>query len=399
MSVSQLSSQFQGKLLEIQQKIKQGNGIPSLVQDYFINELRKISQEFNDAQRSLQHEFDRLRNERNSLFNEADEASQQFNLAIANRDQAHIERDALQATILELRAKARKSSDKLNQAEKVWAQKCEDLERQLSFKEEQLKGKRALWMESNLASGARREAMETIRDPFISPVISQTSGFEKPKPVSVGDMGKMVSPPLKSTKAGSLNASTSFAPTTQMGPAPSGAPRGPRRRPNLPTGRAKPPLVIPTYLGLGTAKIYNTEAGDPPPSMAMVLHKDDDDPAPEYQEKFGMIYALIEGWVKMYACIPHPGNDQAIARSNDVLWAFMLNCTYPGQRQDAHTHVMTLLSDVRSRYWFVMRIATTYCSRDIMTINTFYGFSKEIDAELLDVKKKLQERGMLFCAP
>ena len=71
---------------------------------------------------------------------------------------------------------------------------------------------------------------------------------------------------------------------------------------------------------------------------------------------------LIKGWGRSSPMI------QAIARSNDILWAYMMNCTYSGHRQDSHTHVMTLLDDLKTRYWFIMRMAVTYCVKDVMSI-------------------------------
>jgi hypothetical protein len=73
-----------------------------------------------------------------------------------------------------------------------------------------------------------------------------------------------------------------------------------------------------------------------------------------------------ERWGKVLA------NDQAIARSNDILWAYMMNCTYPRHRQDSHTHVMTLLNDLKhlkTRFWLIMRMAVTYYVKDVMSID------------------------------
>ena len=47
----------------------------------------------------------------------------------------------------------------------------------------------------------------------------------------------------------------------------------------------------------------------------------------------------------------------------------MMNCTYPGHRQDFHTHVMTLFNDLKTRYWFIMRMAVTYYVKDVMSID------------------------------
>jgi hypothetical protein len=49
----------------------------------------------------------------------------------------------------------------------------EEISKKLAFKDEQLKGKRALWMDSHLGSSARRDAMSTIRNPFTSPTTEE----------------------------------------------------------------------------------------------------------------------------------------------------------------------------------------------------------------------------------
>jgi hypothetical protein len=388
MTVSQLSAQFQSRLSEITSKIRHANGIDSNAQGILINEVRKIGQEFNEAQRRLQVEWDRIRDERNQLYSQVEEADRQLRTAITDRDRANIEKENLQAELQELRLKAKKSSDKLIQMEQHWKRTNEDLVKELAFKDEQLKGKRALWMDSHPGSSARRDAMSTIRDPFTSPTASHKSRFDS------NPMGIMTSPPQNPSSANST-----FGAPPRM--APHEAPTGPRPRPRppLPTGKAKAAVEIPTPWGMDSSRFCNTEPGDPPPSMALVLHSKDDDPAPEYQAGFATIYALIEGWVKTYSSIPNLANDQAIARSNDILWAYMMNCTYPGHRQDSHTHVMTLLNDLKTRYWFIMRMAVTYCVKDVMSIDAFYKFSDEVDAILTEVKKKLQERGMLICPP
>jgi hypothetical protein len=194
---------------------------------------------------------------------------------------------------------------------------------------------------------------------------------------------------------------SSFAqPTSNL--APLGAPRGPRRRGNLPTGSALPARVLPlpTYTE-GSSFRVRTEFSDPtvdtPPSMALVPYSGEVDPATRYKAEFTNIYELVEGWVKSYANLPNLANDQKIARSNNVLWDFMMNCAYPGHRQDSHTHVMTILNDPNSRCWFVMRMAITYLTKEVVTISAFHHFNPATDAEFADVKKKLQElRGTLY---
>ena len=123
-------------------------------------------------------EWDRIRDERNQLYSQVEEADRQLRTAITDRDRANIEKENLQAELQELRLKAKKSSDKLIQMEQHWKRTNEDLVKELAFKDEQLKGKRALWMDSHPGSSARRDAMSTIRDPFTSPTASHKSRFD-----------------------------------------------------------------------------------------------------------------------------------------------------------------------------------------------------------------------------
>jgi hypothetical protein len=391
MTVARLGQKFYEGMRVITAKIEGYNGINSNIQIYLVNETRRIIQEFTDAQRLLQFEFDKAANDRNTLYKQLDYAHQQLQTANSDRDRYCIERDQLQRSVDDLRIKAKKSSEKLERVEQQWKQRQDDLIKQIAAQEEQLKGKRALWLDSHPGSSARRDAMTAIRDPFNSPSASQDTGFDSG--YMGGTMGSVESPPVRSLPKSSFSQS-SFGAAHSM--APIGAPRGPRRRGNLPTGRAQPPNVLPNASWTNeTTRIYNTEPASPsPPSMALVLHTNEDDPAPRYQAEFSKIYALVEGWVKTYANIPNLANDQKIARSNDTLWAYMMNCTYPGHRQDAHTHVMTLLNDANSRFWFIMRMAITYLNKDVMSIDAFYKFSPATDAQFDEVKKKLMERGM-----
>ena len=99
MTVSQLSAQFQSRLSEITSKIRYANGIDSNGQGILINEVRKIGQEFNEAQRRLQVEWDRIRDERNQLYSQVEEADRQLRTAITDRDRANIEKENLQAEL------------------------------------------------------------------------------------------------------------------------------------------------------------------------------------------------------------------------------------------------------------------------------------------------------------
>jgi hypothetical protein len=389
MAVARLGQVIRDGLGLIIAKIENCNGINPNIQHHLVNEAHRLTQDVTDAQRLAQLEADRAANDRNALYQQIDHAHQQLQTATVDRDRYCMERDQLQRTMDTLRMKEKKSAAKFEKAEQQYKQKMDELVKQIQVQEEQLKGKRALWLESNPGSSARREAMNAVvRDPFNSPSTSQRTGFDSGY---IGGMGSIASSSLRSPPQSSFG-----QPTPSL--APIGAPRGPRRRGNLPTGSALPGKVLPnaTWTEGSTFRNFKTEPGSPPPtSMALVPFKTEEDPAPRFKAEFSKIYALIEGWVKTYANVPNLANDQKIARSNDILWDYMMNCTYPGLRQDAHTHVMTLLNDSNSRFWFVMRMAITYLIKDVMTIGAFYRFNPGTDAEFEDVKKKLLERGKL----
>ncbi|KAH8672656.1 hypothetical protein BGZ60DRAFT_429975 [Tricladium varicosporioides] len=395
MSVSQLSAYLQDRLTQLQTRIKRTPGIASNVQDSLIEELRSISQEYNEKQRQLQRQIDHIQTEKARLLKQLNEVEQKLRTTTD-------ERDSLQARIDALVREAEKSDKEWQTAmETVQATNTSLLEK-LALQEEQLKGKRALWLESNPGSSARRDAMKAaIRDPFHSPSTNYSTSN------TGSQMGGGYSPlqsPLKSSFGGPPPQIGLQAPPN--GPA---IPRGPRRRPaalNLPIGKAPPGVPAPSFDTWGQYSSnrppITTEPGDDirtpiavSASTALVIRDQKDRESPEdYEEGFAKMYTLCEGWVKTYSSTPNLANDQKIARSNDTLWSFMMNCTYPGHRQDSHTHVCALLNDPTCRKWFVMRMCVTYCVMDIINLENFYDFSPLVRTTLEDVRRKLLQRGL-----
>ncbi|KAF4628284.1 hypothetical protein G7Y89_g9866 [Cudoniella acicularis] len=396
MTIGQLSVYLQERLAQLQTRIKHTPGIPTNVQNLLIEECRTIGQEFNEQQRHLKHQIEVIQNENIQLSAQLLDAQEKLKTSIQDRD-------TLQSRVDKLLQEAEKSDKEWDIAMQHLQATNASLMEKIAMQEEQLKGKRALWLDSNPhASAQRRDAMKaTIRDPFHSPSASGNSGVGS----QMSNIDSPAPSPLKSSFSGTFS-----GPPPQMAPsgAPTGPaiPRGPRRRAHLniqlPVGKAeqRSHMALPASWQKfpSTAnKIFNTEPGDtppaPPPSMALVVHTKAEDPAEDYTNAFGKLYALIEGWVKTYANEPNVTNDQKVARSNDVLWAYMMNCTYPGHRQDSHTHVMALLSEPQTRYWFMMRMCVTYCVKDIISIKTFYSYSDLVNKQLEEVRTKLQERG------
>lgn len=391
--------------------------IPSDIQEFFNREIQKIAQEFNESQRHMQKEFDNLKKDRDDL-------RRQLQHSKGDNSQLLQERKALEL-------KHQQSSERLREAEGRWKRIQDDLLEQISKQEEQLAGKRALWLQANPGSSARRDAMKAIRDPFNSPTANPMLGY------SGSVMGSMISPSVTSPLQSSLGTSILGPPPqfNNMGlytaggykaadygkggmisgstPGSSNRNRPPRSNPptlqrrtgTLPTAAPSPSPYVPdpysAFFGRINNQLFHTE----PPSekdfplstsTALVLHKGHDQLAEEYKEAISKLYDLVEEWVLKYANEPCMKNDRAIASGNNILWDYMMNCTYPGHRQDAHTHVVALLGDINTRYWFVMRMATQYCVKDIMSIEAFKPYSKTVDRIITEMLLKLQERGMYY---
>jgi hypothetical protein len=416
MTVSQLSQLFQAKLAEVSSMISRRTDIPQHVQEMLMNEVRKVAQEFNESQRRVQLEFDNIKNERDDL---------RCQLQISKADNSRLLQERKN-----LEVRHQRSMERMGQIEARWKRVQEGLLEQITVQKEQLAGKRALWMDANPGSSARRTAMTTtITDPFNSPTANQ-------KPSYLGSvMGSMISPSATSPPQDFFGTNQLGSPpqfNNILGPYNAGlytaagynanitAPGAfdtdynvgsssqntslrtnplaiARRKGTLPTGVAVPSAhMAEPFCNLGNPRRFTTEPGSDhgAPSTALVLHKGHEQLATEYKGAISKLYDLVEDWVLKYANELNQKNDRAIASSNDILWDYMMNCTYPGHRQDAHTHVVALLSEDTTRYWFVMRMATQYCVKDIMAIEAFKPYSNSVDMIITEMLLKLQERGL-----
>ncbi|TGO83947.1 hypothetical protein BPOR_0570g00020 [Botrytis porri] len=110
-----------------------------------------------------------------------------------------------------------------------------------------------------------------------------------------------------------------------------------------------------------------------------------------FTKDFSDIFALAEGWARTYCCIPNIQEDHAIASSNQALWSYMTKLTY-SDPQSAHSHVMALLSSETTRFWFVMRMAMSYCFDNIMTLKTFEQYNNSVAAHLANIREQLTAR-------
>jgi hypothetical protein len=396
-------AQFQARIDDVQNLICGRKDIPQDVRDTLSGHLRNLSLDFNDQHQGIVKEINRLRSERDNL-------RRQLQLAKAQDEKLSAEKK-------ELVEKHLQSVEDLEEAGSRWKQIQEELLDHIARQQEQIDAKRALWLEANPGSSARRDAIISLRDPFQSPSAKQTPSY------SGGAMSTMKSPSIITPGSGmpfyyttgppkmefgeNLVAkvpATTYTPSTTGSAHNSGSSsRAHRSRGAMPSG--PPPVssafkrtAFPSEPGCwgNSRSTFPTEPGSPKPrfSNALVLHQTEEDLASEYKTALTELYDMIENWVRKYTSHPNQVNDHRIATSNDVLWAYIMNCTYPGHRQDSHTHAVTLLNSPDTRFWFVMRMATQYCVKDILTIKAFRAYSKDVEKTIDTGLLKLQERGM-----
>jgi hypothetical protein len=389
-----------------------------------------MGRDFSDSRRRLHQNLDQLRAERDNIGGQLDETRRQLDSVIQDRARISTERDSLQLKVTELGLKSKKSDEPIGDAENHLRKVNEELLDRIRVQDEQLKGKRALWMDSNPNSASRRRAMSAIQDPFSSPTPSQAPGLDG------GVMGGADWPPLptpfpphpQATEQGTPSngpdvASKSWSaygpaprmkfPSAQSGPSgysgpPSRSfPPGPSGTSNSPNpshkmGRRRRPSTQVNNSMPGNGSLHSSDAPstlrrsntEPNGSSGAAQLNGDDDPSAEFKATISKVYRLMQSWVKEHASQPDIEKDQALVQEKEDLWGYMMNCTFPGaHKQDAHAHVVSLMGERYTRTWFIMRLALTYCIQDIMSVDTFKAFSPKVSEAVEDAKNQLQERG------
>ncbi|KAG9245684.1 hypothetical protein BJ878DRAFT_479007 [Calycina marina] len=411
--IGRFTTDFKSGVAEMKQAMAQAP-MSAPHKEYVQTNIRKLDLVFDCAQQELQHEWNVRATEYNQVCKELENARQANVKLVTERKQVTRERNDLELKLAQLRLRHKSSSDKLTELDQEWKTKNNILKEQLRIQEEQLSGKRALWMASNPGSSARRSAMTALRDPFQSPTLIGQDHDDNV--IGCGqDESYSLPPALHSLSANSISASFDQAVGMNMMNMSMGAPpRGSKGRGLLPTGKAKtaPVQPYPNHFGsLPFPTHITTEPGDttlnsmygPPTtsmtvdpsfSSALVLHGDYIDPSPPYQFSLEELFDGCENWAKRFACTPNPEGDRVIAQSNQELWQYMTHCTYPEERQNAYTHTKTLMQDPTTKSWFVMRMMVQFFVDQVMNITTFRKFSSHHDQILDEVKLAMKERGM-----
>jgi hypothetical protein len=416
MAAGQLTAQFQAAISDLQQKLARAPSIPQPTQEILNQQLFKIGRDVSESQRRSQQESEKTRAERDNIRGQLEEIRRQLNSVIQDRARISTERDTLQLRVSELGVKSKKSIERIGDVERHWKKVNDGLlerlraqEEQLRVQEEQLKGKRALWMDANPNSASRRSAMSAIQDPFSSPPPSQNHSLgggawaDLPGNFSPGNQdtllkGQNVAPHFQSTYGPAPLMKFPSASTGPSGISLRSSPLCPpnpadtRRGPNF-TG-ISPILPDRTFSSIDQVNSLRRYKSQPTESMAMVPFIEEEALCLEFKAAISNVYDLVQDWAKVHTNQPDREKDQAIARLKESLWDYMMQCLHPVSRKDAEGHVIALLEDPDTRYWFVMRMTLTYCIRHIMSVKAFKCFSQQVADAIDDANNGLQERGI-----
>jgi len=330
-------------------------------------ELRELSQRHIELRRNFQNEHRLVQLERERLARLIASQQQLIQNALSERDRACTERDRLQAQFTALQGRQRELEQRLEETEKKNAATIDFLRKQIRFKDEQINGKRSLWLEKQNHRNSSAKQISETQDPFATPTAHR---------VPRAAMGF----PLRNKSEES-----------QLTPGLSKSSRFP------PSGNIKSELKSefwPCHDENAVNPGSRAETGSPvEESKALVPFRTEDEIAQEFREEFDATYRLIEDWVRNYAHTVNDdlSQDQSLSHDED-LWPFMLSCTYTNF-SDAHEHVVLLLRNPSTRPSLVMRVIIQYLYLSIWKATAFRDFNPKYREKLELMEMQLKTKG------
>jgi hypothetical protein len=318
--------------------------------------------------------------------------------ALAERDRACAERDSHQAEYQEAWATRRKLEDqKIQEVEKKHLATIEYLRRQLRFKDEQINGKRSLWLNNHKDSSSRR--VVDMVDPFATPIANRTprtgsvlppteKSREKKRPSEIYARFPMVSGPPPDTRMFSDGLPHEYWPYLSTG--------GNTDPSSLAESGQKSVVYSDDEESVETDYSVSSDEDDEDlDSQELVPFKTEEEIALEFRAEWEATYGLVEKWVSTYTNnVNDIELDQKVSH-DETLWPFMLGCTYKNTT-DAHEHTILLLRNPATRAFFVMRVIVQYLHRAIWKATAFADANPKLGRKLLYLEKKLKSKGRFF---
>jgi hypothetical protein len=334
-------------------------------------ELRELSQRHIDLRRNCQNEHALVQLDRERFRNQMASQQQLIQNALSEKDRACEECDRLQAQLTLAHGRQRELERRLEELEKKNAATIDFLRKQIRFKDEQLNGKRSLWMKNQSHRNSGINQISDTQDPFATPTAQHIPRTRHRFPLVDN------SEELQST------------------PGPSKPSRFPT---NLPTSSPEPEFTNefwPYHNENAVNPASRAESGQSPigESKALIPFKTEDQIAREFRDEFDSIYGQIETWVQNYAHIVNGdmSHDQELSHDED-LWPFMLSCTYTNFA-DAHDHTILLLRNPATRSSFIARLIIQYLYTSIWKAAAFGAFNPQYGEKLGLIELQLKIKG------
>jgi hypothetical protein len=360
-------------------------------------ELQSLGAAFNEQLHHFQEENRKLVSQKHDLNLTITSGQRLIQNALSERDRACGERDQavhenskIRLELDHLQYRQRQTERRFAEIETKHEAAIRELNDQIKLKEEQLAGKRTLWLENHPSSALRRSGGPASTNPYETPTPNRGS--------------RVVSPPGSQLKP--MNLMQQFT-SMQL---PEVSPAGPSARSTeyistLPFGSAKPNPGLHSLSNINDSGAGSrAECGSDPPrivtSTAVVPFKSLAEIAEGFSKVFDTMFEKLEVYAFKYSnTLPELEYDQNLSH-DEVYWASLMKCAFPKgtnyTNTDSHTYTIMLLRDAQTRAWFTMRIFVQYLFDEVFTPKNWLNFNDTFDEELNIIEARLAERGKSF---
>ncbi|EPE03801.1 hypothetical protein F503_06507 [Ophiostoma piceae UAMH 11346] len=225
---------------------------------------------------------------------------------------------------------------------------------------------------SGLARGQISQTPNMPQGPFTAPAASRQS---TERHIRNGQLAISASPfqaPQSFQKAGSVGSSGPHARSSHSHAAPSSQ-----------ASRLQAP-VHSSELVLRTEQNLNDF------SPGVTPHKGSTD-----EERVTGIFGLfnaIKVWVLKYCGSPDEDSMSSLGSQYPQLWDYVLNITYPNNRQNAASHAGFLLTNRATRCYFIARMLIQYVAESLWNPEAWEGHDRRLTSVLVGIKQKLDPK-------
>ena len=109
-----------------------------------------------------------------------------------------------------------------------------------------------------------------------------------------------------------------------------------------------------------------------------------------WQENFGKIFSMVQGWCSTYAKEVKTDDAVMIKTRAPKLWEYIVDILYPGRPESGASHARFLLQEPYSRTYLVERLVLQYVVNCIFTTQGWADFRPDVDSKLKVLTERLQ---------